>query len=116
MRVSDWSSDVCSSDLPLVAVADEAVVERGVDIRRFAFGHACEHAPDLLGQRRRHGTKTCGTGFDHGRVDGKTLEIRFAQVLPLDQRRAAVEGDFLERNRSEEHTSELQSLNRRQYA
>src|SRR3546814_10054302 len=78
MRISYWSSDVCSSVLaaPLVAVADEAVVERGVDIRRFAFGHACEHAPDLLGQRRRHGTKTCGTGFDHGRVDGKTLEDR----------------------------------------
>src|SRR3546814_18403871 len=86
MRISDWSSDVCCSDLPLVAVADEAVVERGVDIRRFAFGHACEHAPDLFGQRRRHGTKTRGPGFAPRRVRSEERRVGKGLVCPCRSR------------------------------
>src|SRR3546814_5812242 len=95
MRISDWSSDVCSSDL-------------------LAFQHGAQPA---------HG------GFDFGKLghDAKSLMAR----LPAEQ--ALAKGKSMddaaeqvsfgyeqvsreEKTRSEEHTSELQSLMRSSYA
>src|SRR3546814_9152574 len=88
MRISDWSSDVCSSDL-------------AVDLLR-------QHCQHLLcaGQRR----------LVIGNVDGLA---RGGQPLysATEQRHLAAQS--LERSRrirSEEHTSELQSLMRISYA
>src|SRR3546814_7520431 len=68
MRISDWSSDVCSSDLQ----GDDGVAKVGV-------------ALDLVGQR----------------VAGRDDDARQPRGVEL---------------RSEEHTSELQSLMRHSYA
>src|SRR3546814_10895326 len=115
MRISDWSSDVCSSDL--VEHADAAGLHDDVGL-----GGLVHHA--LQRVRRR--------GIDHharpvGRVDVTMLlpveGIRFiecdAMAMPgkLLQYPAIIGGCAVpvggkQAGRSEEHTSELQSLMR----
>src|SRR3546814_9690939 len=99
MRISDWSSDVCSSDLldagALGEIADHFVLERETPDRT-AFG--LRDARDRLQHR----------GLARAR-------------LSLDRDRAIVRGEDQGRGgklpgRSEEHTSELQSLMRNSYA
>src|SRR3546814_5589971 len=95
MRISDWSSDVCSSDLyhaTTVAFADDARIAEHqqtaiVGITNQPAGALAQH-DDRLGQ------------------------------LQLDEWRAAAttHGVELGFERSEEHTSELQSLMRISYA
>src|SRR3546814_8472541 len=98
MRISDWSSDVCSSDLDLGEIAS---VQDGCDQQAAEIADA-QQAPvaeDRNGhQRNRH--------FRH------QVARRFAG----DQRRAQHQAEAKARERSEEHTSELQSLMRISYA
>src|SRR3546814_3577540 len=60
MRISDWSSDVCSSDLLLLARggADQhAIAARAVDLLDHQLGQAVEHLAQMVGVRtapRRH--------------------------------------------------------------
>src|SRR3546814_6222426 len=114
MRISDWSSDVCSSDLP------DRLGQRLGDLRlvdRDFLGHAVDEvaALDVDGQA--------------GAVGG---DARDAEILldPLGGRFAdqqiMVSADIGDDRlvhlvaagapRSEEHTSELQSLMRHSYA
>src|SRR3546814_10251578 len=115
MRISDWSSDVCSSDL----------------VRQFA--HIFEHTA----HRARAVESSLGTAkhFDASKV----VDIAIGRVPTASgEGRAAAVGNFIDVNadsrthidtsratahrnlgiagRSEEHTSELQSLMRSSYA
>src|SRR3546814_10497299 len=112
MRISDWSSDVCSSDLVTrVFTAGDAarrnlvtVIERpGVGIRA-AIDSLDEHDRDygLVIDRDRHvlGMVTADTLRDELK---RNAEPRYANA-------------FVDGCRSEEHTSELQSLMRNSYA
>src|SRR3546814_5061528 len=81
MRISDWSSDVCSSDLCGTAVGGATVVPRSCRAEGFFSGGAFRTAAERL--------------------------IR-SQCREPEQGAAA--------QRSEEHTSELQSLMRISYA
>src|SRR3546814_1344363 len=91
MRISDWSSDVCSSDLFL----PHRAVHR-VDI-------IVEIALVLGDDRAAH---------DRQRVDGEMrIDAEFDEVVLRDE---AAHLEIL--IRSEEHTSELQSLMRISYA
>src|SRR3546814_9714086 len=87
MRISDWSSDVCSSDLPV-----RAIIARDVDMAGPRIAVVAAH---LLHDLRR-------------RVEAVTV----GDVLrgPGDIVRQRIEA------RSEEHKSELQSLMRISYA
>src|SRR3546814_9273436 len=137
MRISDWSSDVCSSDLRL----------------RLTFLHQClrQSAPLIAAPRRqgsgnrisahRDGLDSSGSSvetrrgcrlqdpsmldecvarqimmmvrrFVHGQHRRKACVIRFQQPRPLVARLGQQAGA----DRSEEHTSELQSLMRISYA
>src|SRR3546814_2117230 len=108
MRVSDWSSDVCSSDLRRQGRLDLA--GQGLEARRHALGIAVVEG--FVGGVRRG--QCGGDGADHDRgvvgvepevqVDGLMLVLVLFLVLMLV---------FM---RSEEHTSELQSLMRISYA
>src|SRR3546814_9929764 len=101
MRISDWSSDVCSSDLlsePLAATARPRPWIGNV----VAVGPAAGEAPMLDG------------------AELLLLQLAIAQLVllwPID-RAAMPEADIYNeemvgtRARSEEHTSELQSLMR----
>src|SRR3546814_5244445 len=99
MRISDWSSDVCSSDLATFLSQDPHRL-KGRKLGAFAgFLKRCAREHDLL----------------WGRLDGAERLIALvvtaaASAAGVDKdRRAALQ-------RSEEHTSELQSLMRISYA
>src|SRR3546814_2825366 len=94
MRSSDWSSDVCSSDLARA---------RRRDPRR---PHSARPQGDARSGWRRH---DMGCGAAH-----LLRGIRLLRGLRLKRDISA--GARLTRDRSEEHTSELQSLMRISYA
>src|SRR3546814_8537709 len=95
MRISDWSSDVCSSDLP--APAPTAQPSGG---RVFASPLAKRMAEQA--------------GVDLGSVKGSGPQGR---IVKADIEAAVSGGAPTETAaRSEEHTSELQSLMRTSYA
>src|SRR3546814_11816256 len=60
MRISDWSSDVCSSDLERHAVADEAEIARPELRVAFQERHVEQQRP---GQQKaeHHGQRACGS-------------------------------------------------------
>src|SRR3546814_10332236 len=102
MRISDWSSDVCSSDLP------EPV----------AIG---AHAQQRVGSLHQPGARrlACTQRREQARqaepFEDFVIDVRFEPRLaarPDDRRRILHPGP----HRSEEHTSELQSLMRISYA
>src|SRR3546814_8633953 len=123
MRISDWSSDVCSSDLPLVVIHGTA---RPGDQR---LSHRIE--PGLAGMRGKlNAVVEIGIGEREHRLSGLAHLVHgradFLQVhkAPAHEARKA-EHDGLppvvlrgkeQHARSEEHTSELQSLMRISYA
>src|SRR3546814_8794501 len=100
MRISDWSSDVCSSDLLRLDVVQ--LRRRSQPRRRKQSGHR------RLGQRAGRGAvgqrayreRAAGQELERHSIDGRLRGP--AGPLPVD--------------RSEEHTSELQSLMRISYA
>src|SRR3546814_5600817 len=89
MRISDWSSDVCSSDL------------RGREADP-AAGRT-----EALQARQAEGQQVAALGAG----EGVQLVDRHALQVPEHLRRVVVA-----QQRSEEHTSELQSLMRISYA
>src|SRR3546814_5176236 len=105
MRISDWSSDVCSSDLRedpvpfILAQIDVASLPR--------HARAGDSGGDLAPGA-------------HRRRDGGA-HLLFARDIGLDEfhvvgRRCDQRGQIAVDRRSEEHTSELQSLMRISYA
>src|SRR3546814_9866054 len=119
MRISDWSSDVCSSDLvaaPAIALVDGAVpVELVIPCRcpgrrlHREFGAGME----LVAARARHGVDdTTGAAAELRRIAaGLDLELFVERER---NRRIALATVGV--GRSEEHPAELQSLTRHSYA
>src|SRR3546814_6111164 len=103
MRISDWSSDVCSSDLRdfrddlLQHVGGDGGDHVGVDIARRDRVHRDPGARAFLRQR-------LGEAVD-ARFGGGVIDLAILPRLAVDRT-----------DRSEEHTSELQSLMRISYA
>src|SRR3546814_9271092 len=109
MRISDWSSDVCSSDLGNPILRRPHLSRQGprgtyLDLRR----HRRSQDRGGMGRRGRLYHQ------DAARRLSAALDRTLA-ALADPQRRRAVEL-LRERPRSEEHTSELQSLMRISYA
>src|SRR3546814_7720793 len=92
MRISDWSSDVCSSDL-----LDRALV---LD-------------PNLSAAWYLSGFQRIARG-DHDDAIGRFA--RAMRLSPLDPEMVRMQTGTAMAPRSEEHTSELQSLMRISYA
>src|SRR3546814_8246131 len=101
MRISDWSSDVCSSDLP--PPADNYLPYPALQISNHpqAEGQEQQGRPDLKGAHRHLPRQRAAE--QHGRHIGDHHA----------QRRACRDREDI---RSEEHTSELQSLMSTSYA
>src|SRR3546814_3823684 len=113
MRISDWSSDVCSSDLELTEVNESALPKGDVTVR---VAYSTLNYKDALA------------------ITGKSPVVRsfpmvpgidFAGTVTESSHPSYKEGDQVVLNgwgvgekhwRSEEHTSELQSLMRISYA
>src|SRR3546814_2824274 len=102
MRISDWSSDVCSSDLH--------AVDRDTDLGGLA---ALAQQRDLVDGERIRLVPGGGIDAHAQRVEGHLLgagqTLGQAVLLVLVHHEA-------DGARSEEHTSELQSLMRNSYA
>src|SRR3546814_2377442 len=131
MRISDWSSDVCSSDLTGIALIAEDILQ-GQEIRDLKLGRVDD--PDLPLVDAGEGDIVLHDVIDRATfliVDGPLRQIEPGQThaagavygVELCQRRcdalqiAALDGadgpEVADRaERSEEHTSELQSLMR----
>src|SRR3546814_10303229 len=124
MRISDWSSDVCSSDLgrglDLARAARKAApaVGDGVAVGQVGLAEIGRQpvVHHVVGGLRQAVERIPGgriQGRRRGRRRGRQL-LRLELALGLDARAHELEvGPML---RSEEHTSELQSLMRISYA
>src|SRR3546814_9070559 len=115
MRISDWSSDVCSSDLQAPVALDDRDARNGLDCiehRLLALLDRAEY-PVHLGDARFR------IFLDKG-DDDVVLVIEQSIDLADADRRLGGELGCRRRvksfGRSEEHTSELQSLMRLSYA
>src|SRR3546814_2171645 len=110
MRISDWSSDVCSSDLPI----GEGDQHGGVQRLGRASGPEDRSGSKALRQRsfvvRREAIRSVLPGAKAH--EGTNPRISGGRLRRESRGR---EGKGPER-RSEEHTSELQSLMRNSYA
>src|SRR3546814_4227121 len=123
MRISDWSSDVCSSDLAVhqevrrfFATADRDIAPAGEQaVGQAGLAHRLHLARgdddigvDIVEHQRQRDGGQAREGF-HGHASpfarGSTMRPAIAEA-------ATSSGD----PRSEEHTSELQSLMRISYA
>src|SRR3546814_4454925 len=107
MRISDWSSDVCSSDL----LAREFLHRW----RRLSFRILLIHAVEHRQADRLRVDQFGAVAARIDRIDEPARELDALPALAI----AAVEDEDMTRHRitrSEEHTSELQSLMRISYA
>src|SRR3546814_5453500 len=91
MRISDWSSDVCSSDLIVLVTADDDVdfTEANLDL-----------------------AIRWGTG--PGEHEGEAIESD--GMVTIERTGGGGDGAIAWPGRSEEHTSDIQSLMRLSYA
>src|SRR3546814_4984963 len=105
MRISDWSSDVCSSDLDLDRLRiRKELVGQLLDRRRH-----CRREKQGLPIRGQLGADIFDVG-DEAHVEHPVGLVDDEKIAAGQQYLAAPE------QRSEEHTSELQSLMRNSYA
>src|SRR3546814_8146365 len=144
MRISDWSSDVCSSDLrsPINSQSPQPAAARpqSRDARQEdLFGHSSLPSPDLLSKAPpnsgvkidkaslERNARLLESVLDDFHVKGHITEVRPGPVVTMYElepapgvkaSRVIQLADDVARNmsaRSEEHTSELQSLMRTSY-
>src|SRR3546814_8420789 len=111
MRISDWSSDVCSSDLP--TIEDTVKILAGL---RSAFEnhHKVKYTPDAI----KSAVELSARYINDRKLPDKAIDVidevgAMQMLVPPAKRRKTITSKEI---RSEEHTSELQSLMRISYA
>src|SRR3546814_9244068 len=117
MRISDWSSDVCSSDLPLKQLAPNLWLMELFHGPTLAFK---DYAMQVLARLFDH---VLGARGERVTIVGATSGDTGAAAIEACRDRASIDcfilfpkGRVSPMQRSEEHTSELQSLMRTSYA
>src|SRR3546814_6277097 len=114
MRISDWSSDVCSSDLRGHSRTNFKATGLSIAVEQLRGQRVGERDQRHVGPlAKRHANRQRPIG---GQVAGKAVGNRLAEFLVLDLLHVFVAVLGLLVLRSEEHTSELQSLMRISYA
>src|SRR3546814_9670595 len=105
MRISDWSSDVCSSDLTITA-GNASQLSDGAS--------ACILMSSSLAEKRNIEALGAFRGFSVAGNSPEEMGIAPVFAIPRFLSRHGLPVDDIAR--SEEHTSELQSLMRISYA
>src|SRR3546814_8474946 len=123
MRISDWSSDVCSSDLDRgFILVDADFRARELDRSRDGAASAdeAEHRLAVAIEGREHRLLVEFRALPEFEVEmarkGQIFKIILFLARSRERRRQPARGRSLAGGRSEEHTSELQSLMRIEYA
>src|SRR3546814_7274618 len=126
MRISDWSSDVCSSDLTDLSNCNFSNAKlNGADLSGSNLSGCLFTGADLTSSNLSHcvlhGSVLAGAVINETNFDGADLTAAYFRPMYLrdtDLTKAILPRslDDLDRSRSEEHTSELQSLMRNSYA
>src|SRR3546814_1868862 len=129
MRISDWSSDVCSSDLRRLTQARGAEAARltfpaTTDGYRALHKHLFQDLYDWAGQDRTVNIAKGGSSFAAVPYVARELDKRFADMGAQSGFRGLPRDEFFDRlgdhineiNRSEEHTYELKTLMLTSYA
>src|SRR3546814_10558975 len=114
MRISDWSSDVCSSDLISEAIGDgikTSVGRQAVGSRTDAETGVC--ISRVPGNRLELSTAGASVQDKGGNIPGANHHVY--KIIGDGLGAGGIQSD-LAQVRSEEHTSELQSLMRISYA
>src|SRR3546814_7402715 len=123
MRISDWSSDVCSSDL-LTDMVFNGVFGRHPELRVVSVEHEggwLRHWLARMDWHYRYNLSLTETRLKDSALPSdfvaQSVYVSFSddQVLVADRDAIGVD-HLLWGSRSEEHTSELQSLMRNSYA
>src|SRR3546814_8516310 len=128
MRISDWSSDVCSSDLrPAGELVDEPGLARGkeahpvrgklrrhrdVDVPAHRFMGDREIIVGIGARDLRNVGKAIVDERNAGQIAARERTVDLGIVSRLDILVSMSRGCAKRESRSEEHTSELQSLMR----
>src|SRR3546814_10515027 len=131
MRISDWSSDVCSSDLGIYDARGErrpAIFEAGgAPLQTGSHARRGRGSPPRSGSKPpRRSSRPCELHIreiesqyvDHDelhfrrRLKGRARKGEHECLLSWQSRRSSVSSPAVRQRRSEEHTSELQSLMR----
>src|SRR3546814_3356706 len=110
MRISDWSSDVCSSDLDRFALGEPLPPDFGQQLRRVGLvEHDRARRPAIGESEPVELVEQARPGRGRKAGDRQRAEMMLAEPRrePADERLVG---------RSEEHTSELQSLMHISYA
>src|SRR3546814_5574133 len=131
MRISDWSSDVCSSDLasgpplersrrffvackvrlmPALLPEEETMTKTVAD-----FMLECLAADPAAPHHQEPGEELC-QGAPEGRSGSARHRLAYPRASPGLKSQSEAPVARIPRSRSEEHTSELQSLMRTPYA
>src|SRR3546814_4503541 len=111
MRISDWSSDVCASDLLGKQQGEQDHAAFGIDLAVDQFG--AEAALERHDRRHRLAGVVAEAFERH--QEAAPGPVRVHQVARGARQREPAPREFVP-GRSEEHTSELQSLMRISYA
>src|SRR3546814_1286052 len=114
MRISDWSSDVCSSDLCVGRLQQTVLggATCGLSAKHGFQGLTTGVVGCRPSSRARLGWNKREVRWDNERSSARNGE--FVRSVPVEYTPARTTGGKAER--SEEHTSELQSLMRISYA
>src|SRR3546814_1401133 len=124
MRISDWSSDVCSSDLTEGVVLSGDHILPTITPHISGLGSGADPLAEFFRSLEKVGALEGVTltlpahGHPFPDLTGRAKAIREHHEERLDVLRAAADelGSSTVEERSEEHTSELQSLMRISYA
>src|SRR3546814_1783215 len=119
MRISDWSSDVCSSDLANevwnIAGGLTAPIFHGGELRARKRAAVARYDQAFANYRQvvLQAFANVADSLHALDNDAQALQSRYAALQSADQNLDLVQQSY---KRSEEHTSELQSLMRISYA
>src|SRR3546814_2191651 len=121
MRISDWSSDVCSSDLsPDIRKLAEGLLNKPVTIdiapRNSAVATVDQRVLFVDKSRKSDLLIHLAKGYDWKQTLVFTRTKHGANRLVEKHEKAGIGAAALHGNRSAEHTAALQSLIRNQYA
>src|SRR3546814_9574037 len=125
MLISDWSSDVCSSDLRSIEAKRSGTKSLFIDIIERSFYYLSQREGAEMDVRFRLDGKVALVTGAAGALGahfaatlggaGATVVLAGRRLQPLQDLAAQLQNNNIQA-RSEEHTSELQSLMRISYA